>query len=303
MSQEDIRAVNIMKSTIRLRSGHYEIALPWKRFPPWFPNNRPLAEHRLTPLKKRLLKGPKLFLKYAKFVDNLFEKQFAQKVSADSFNKFHEAIWYLPHHPVFSSNKPDKLWVKFNCAAVYYGASLNDQLLQGPDLTNKLFGVLTRFKQEPIAPTADIESMFYQVNVHPEDCNALSFLWCPQNDLGLETEEFQMTVHLFAATSSPSCSNFALLKTADDNTNEFENIVTDTVKRNFYVVDCLKSVKDEDKALTLACDLRKLLAKGGFRLTKVDFVSNSATVVVCRIWNEQNQLGIFALTRYLSKER
>ena len=58
MSQEDLRAVSVMESTIRLRNGHYELALPWRNSPPRLPNNRPLAEHRLLLLKKRLLKDP-----------------------------------------------------------------------------------------------------------------------------------------------------------------------------------------------------------------------------------------------------
>ena len=94
---------------------------------------------------------------------------------------------------------------------------------------------------------ADIESMFHQVNVCHEDCRALRFLWWPENDVNSEPEEFQTLVHLFGATSSPSCSNFALRKTADDNASDFDTTVTDTVKRNFDVDDCLKSVGDDAK--------------------------------------------------------
>ena len=40
---------------------------------------------------------------------------------------------------------------------------LNRELLQGPDLTNTLFGVLTTFQQDKVALMADIEGMFSQV--------------------------------------------------------------------------------------------------------------------------------------------
>ena len=53
--------------------------------------------------------------------------------------------------------------VVFDCSAKFAGTSLNDQLLQGPDLTNSLVGVLTRFRQEPAAFMADIDATFYQV--------------------------------------------------------------------------------------------------------------------------------------------
>ena len=65
----------------------------------------------------------------------------------------------------------------FDCAAKYKDQSLNMQLLQSPDLTNNLVGVLIRFQEGSIALAADIESMFYQVFVDPDDCNIFRFLW------------------------------------------------------------------------------------------------------------------------------
>ena len=50
------------------------------------------------------------------------------------------------------------------CSAEYKGEALIKHLLQGPDLTNKLVGVLSRFRHEPVAFTADIEAMFLQPN-------------------------------------------------------------------------------------------------------------------------------------------
>ena len=76
-----------------------------------------------------------------------------------------------------------------------------------------------------------------------------------------------MEVHLFGATSSPSCSNFALRKTAGDNIDEFPEDIIKTVERNFYVDDCLKSFKSSEQAVSLVNDLCDLHAKGGFRLT------------------------------------
>ena len=57
----------------------------------------------------------------------------------------------------------------FDCAAKFKGTSLNDQLLQGPDLTNGLLGVIIRFRQEPVAMVANVEGMFHQVWVAPDD--------------------------------------------------------------------------------------------------------------------------------------
>ena len=75
-----------------------------------------------------------------------------------------------------------------------------------------------------------------------------------------ELQEYQMLVHLFGAISSLACENFALRKTAEDS---FSLKVTNTVKRIFYVDDCLKSLPSEPNAIAHVNSLRSLLSRGG----------------------------------------
>ncbi|XP_053376744.1 uncharacterized protein LOC128547687 [Mercenaria mercenaria] len=142
---------------------------------------------------------------------------------------------------------------------------------------NNLVGVLTRFRQEKIALIADIEAMFHQVRVCENDCDALRFLWWPGGDITKPPKINCMQVHLFGATSSPSCTAYALKRTAADNANSYEPEVISTVNKNFYVDDYLKSVSSEKKAVKLARDLQSLMSLGGFRLTK--WLSNSRKVI------------------------
>ena len=198
-------------------------------------------------------------------------------------------VWYLPHHPVFHPQKPEKVRVVFDCAAKFKG-TLNDQLLQGPDLTNGLLGVIIRFRREPVAMVADVEGMFHQVQVAPDDSNALRFLWWPNDDLSKEPVDYQMLAHLFGATSSPSCASFCLKKTASDNQGEFDKETITTVDRNFYVVNCLKSVPTTDKAVRLSGQLQELLSRGGFRLTKLPILP----ILKTRSFNVKVSAGISA---------
>ena len=71
--------------------------------------------------------------------------------------------WYVPHHEVYHPHKPGKIRVVFDCSAKFVGLSLNSMFYKGPDLTNSLVGVLTRFREDRVAVMADIESIFYQV--------------------------------------------------------------------------------------------------------------------------------------------
>jgi len=98
-------------------------------------------------------------------------------------------VWYLPHHPVLNPKKPEKCRIVFDCAAKYGGSSLNDHVHQGPDLTNGLVGV-------PYGFMADIESMFHQVHVTPEDRDSLRFLWF-ENNTSQPLQTLRMTTHIF----------------------------------------------------------------------------------------------------------
>lgn len=61
-----------------------------------------------------------------------------------------------------------------------------------------------------------------------------------------QPEELMTAVHLFGVVSSPSCANFALKKTAEDDKTSFDHEIVRTVKLNFYVDDCLKSKTSDE---------------------------------------------------------
>ena len=124
---------------------------------------------------------------------------------------------------------------------------------------------------------ADIKGMFHQVRVSKEDFDFLRFLWWPNGDIKQKLVEYRMVVHLFGAVSSPSCVTFALIKTAEDNQDRYPAEIINTIKTNFYVDDCLKSVDTEDQAMSLYDNLTEVCAKAGFKLTK--WVSNCRTVL------------------------
>ena len=109
-----------------------------------------------------------------------------------------------------------------------------------------------------------------------------------------------MQVHLFGATSSPSCAAHALKRTADDHANLFKPEVSATIHRNFYVDDCLKSVSSEKEAVKLALDLRSLLEMGGFKLTK--WLSNSRYVLK-QIPESERAPAIVSLNPALPRDR
>ena len=80
MCREDKQALNIYEESARLVDGHYQITIPSKCYPPDLPNDKPLAEHRLNLLRKKLLKHPELYSRYSAFMTDLLDKGYAKKV-------------------------------------------------------------------------------------------------------------------------------------------------------------------------------------------------------------------------------
>jgi len=140
------------------------------------PNNVALAHVRSQQLKKKLYRDPLLHEKYTATMTDYIDKGYAKEITDSEVT---DRTWYLPHHPVTNVNKPGKVRGVFDCAAKFSSVSLNSKLLQGPDLTNSLMGVLLRFRQENVAIMADIEAMFHQVRVSKRDCDALRFYGGP----------------------------------------------------------------------------------------------------------------------------
>ena len=275
-SIEDRQVMALWDEKIEFTDGHYVLPIPFKSQDRKLYDNLHMAEKRLMSLKCKLSRNEKLHQEYAKGMEDLMSQGYAVPVPEQDIARDDGKVWYLPHHPVVNPNK-EKIRIVFDCAAEYRGQSLNNEVLQGPDLSNKLIGVLIRFRLYPVAFMADIQAMFHQVRVVREDQDVLRFLWWPEGDLGKSPEKYKMTVHLFGGTWSPSCCTYALRRTAEDSKEGYSAEAVETILRNFYVDDCLKSVPTIREATELVKELKKLAAEGGFNLTK--WTSNSHKVI------------------------
>ena len=272
MSLNDKRALQIWDDTIHVSEGRYEIDIPFKSDELNLPNNEAVAESRL---RRNLSKNEALQIRYKQEMDKLFERGHAEKTNDPVGTP--GLTWYIPHHAVTNINKPDKLRVVYDCAAEYQGTSLNKKVLQGPDLINKLIGVLLRFREGKYAMMADVEAMFYQVKVSPQHRDTLCFLWWKDGDPQKEVETYRMTVHLFGGIWCPSIASYALRKAAEEFQEKFDKETTDAISNNFYVDDGLLVTDSEESGIRLAKQLRQLLQCRGFNLTK--WISNSPHII------------------------
>ena len=169
MSQEDLKFMEILDNGARLIDGHYEIPLPLRDDNVRFPNNKSQAEKRFIYLQRKMSRNHQFRNDYMKFMKELMSKGYATESTAVAEN--------LPHHGVYNQNKPGKVHVVFDLIAEFRGALLNKSLLPGPDLANQIIDVLLRFREEPVAVTGDIETMYHQVKIPVKQRSFLQFLW------------------------------------------------------------------------------------------------------------------------------
>ena len=265
-SDVDNEALQILEKTCRHNGERYEIGHPWKSDVN-LPNNYYAALNRVRSLEKRLTRNHELKNKFDETLTTDLQKQYVTPVVMQ--NPPPEKIWYLPTHPVDNRNKPGKVRRVANAASKYKNESLNSNLLAGPDLLANLLELFLRFREHAVGVLADIEGMFMQIAIRPEDQSALRFLWMSDNYV----LQYQYIRLIFGANCSPFCAIFVLRLCAQDLASQFPDVLQ-AVLNNFYMDDFIQSFSTAAAARQLTNDLRTVLQRGCFRLTK--FISNNS---------------------------
>ncbi|XP_073954216.1 uncharacterized protein [Choristoneura fumiferana] len=267
---EDERARELLEQTSTLVDGKWYVGLPWKEENSVMPDSFPHAMSRLKNVEQKMEKDAGYKQRYSERVQHLFENDYAQEVIDPQPTP---RTWYLPHFGVDNPNKT-KLRLVFDAAAKTNDLSLNHYLLKGPDLLVSLFGIMLRFRESRIAVTGDIKDMFLRVKIRAEDQNALRFLYRPEPDGPVKT--FLMTSLIFGANCSPFIAQFIKNKNAQRFKSSFPS-ATHAICNQHYMDDWIDSLPDEETAIKLIHDVRKIHEQGNFEIR--NFTSNSKTVI------------------------
>ena len=168
--------------------------------------------------------------------------------------------WYLPHYPVFSAHKHEKVRRMCNAAAKYQGVALNDKPLSGPDLLQSLIGIFFRFR-ELIELSADIEAMFLHKRWQP----MLTFSLARRS----RADDWNLRVYttrLWGEKLADLCK-LRFASSGERQRQNLENLVK-AIQRNFYMIDFLKSVRTAQEATEIYQKVEDIFSKAGFNLTK-----------------------------------
>ncbi|XP_036346466.1 uncharacterized protein LOC118755749 [Rhagoletis pomonella] len=182
--------------------------------------------------------------------------------------------YFLPHHAVLKPNSTTtKLRVVFDGSCrTTNGLSLNDQLLVGPTIQRDLFDIILNFRKYKLGFTGDIEKMYRQILVDPDDQSLQRILWRRSNDEPIK--EYNLKTVTYGTSAAPFLATRTLKQIANDNANAHPK-ASEAISQYFYVDDFMASATDEATAIQLKEEICALLFDAGLHLRK--WSSNSAT--------------------------
>ena len=276
-SQEDQRFISMIDKSVYVNNkGFLTMQLPFKDANVNFTDNQKPVYCRTKNTLDRLKGNKPVLQKCIESMGKNIEKGHVEEVPArEKITSPGRGNW-LPIFVVIHPRK-QKPRLVFDSSAVYNGSSLNDKLLQGPDEGNKLRSVLLRFRMGEVGFSADIESMFYNFYLPPDDKDYLRFHWFRNNNPENELVQYRGCVHLFGNRPSPAIAHYGLTYAVRHNTDTSLAAAGSFISDNFYVDDGLGSARSTQKAIDTLVGARSILSKYHIRLHKI--ISNDKNVM------------------------
>lgn len=277
--EEEIVEAHFHSNYKRDLSGRFIVSIPWKSPRPELGSSKQLATQRLLSLEKRLFQrsGVREAEKIRKLSDQWETyKQFMLEyeelghmslLTPEELKMPSPQTYYIPHHFVVKeSSTTTKLRVVFDASmSTTSGNSLNDCMMVGPQLQKSLLNIMLRFRTNPIAFTADLEKMYRQILVKPEDAQFQRILW--RTHPSLPIKEYRLNTVTYGTASAPylavkSLQQLALLE------KEKYPLAAEAALTSFYIDDNLSGSETLEEAKKTVSELIDLCMSGGFSLRK-----------------------------------
>ncbi|XP_011882321.1 PREDICTED: uncharacterized protein LOC105570019, partial [Vollenhovia emeryi] len=269
-SNEEIAMEAHFRNTVRRDStGRYVVRLPFRETNQRLGESRNIALKRLTSLERKLNANAILRNEYTQVLEEYLRLGHMSVVEISSDDGF-----YMPHHAVIKeSSNTTKVRVVFDASAkTSSGVALNDILMVGPTIQDKLFSHVIRFRTYKVVITADIEKMYRQVSLHESDRRYQRILWRRDGEI----MTFQLNTLTFGVASSPFLAIRTIQKLADDECNACPR-AAEILKAHLYVDDLLTGAGSIEEARAIRDEIVELLARGGFTIRQ--WASNEKDVI------------------------
>ncbi|XP_062703957.1 uncharacterized protein LOC134286361 [Aedes albopictus] len=277
LTKDEQRVVEGFTSTLtRSQEGRFIVRLPMDDSKLKLGNSLVAATRRLRCMERRFENDSDFKQRYVAFMREYQELGHMRIVPPAEVDVDCSKAYYLPHHGVVKEDSiTTKLRVVFDgSSATTTGVSLNDILLDAPNINADLFDVLLRFRSYPVVFIADIEKMYRQVLVHPGDTDYMRIVWRDSPDKPIQ--HFRLLTVTYGLKNSGFLAMAALHKAAEAYESTYPEAAERVVKHT-YVDDLTSGANSAEEAMQLIVQINEILGEAGFTLRK--WSSNSPEVL------------------------
>ncbi|XP_055589375.1 uncharacterized protein LOC129741652 [Uranotaenia lowii] len=275
-SPEESLCEEIFEQTVqRSSSGRYSVALPTKKVAvSRLGDSRDIAYRRLLGTERRFARDTELKRQYMEFMEEYHQLGHMRKVPAEDIGNFRRC--FLPHHPVIKeASTTTKVRVVFDASCkTSSGVSLNDVLMTGPVVQDDLRSIMMRCRTKAIMLVADVDKMFRQIEIQPEDRPLQCVLW--RNNPNEEVGVYELNTVTYGTKPAPFLATRTLQQLTSDEASRFP-LAAQAMADDTYMDDVITGVNILEEAVELRKQLEQITESGGFRLRK--FACNRSEVL------------------------
>ncbi|XP_044313447.1 uncharacterized protein LOC123037368 [Drosophila rhopaloa] len=219
-------------------------------------------------LYKTLLKDEAINLEYSRVLQEYIDLGHMTEVPPmEIIQKNQYLSFYLPHHAVVRpESKSTKLRVVFNASRKTHSQfALNDVLHKGPVLQGDLLGILLNWRLYKFVFNGDIEKMYRQILVHPDDRPFQRLIFRPKQSAIMK--DFQLNTVTFGVNCAPFLAIRTLQQLATDCKEKYPR-ASQILLQETYVDDILAGAHTLEDAKNAQSQLIASLKSAGFLLKK-----------------------------------
>lgn len=261
-----------MDTHCRNEEGRFKVRLPFRFHfdsSAMLGRSREIAIKRLLQLERRFSQDIELKKEYSKAINEHVALGRMQPTTSDELERENHtcASAYLPHHAVIKdSSSSTKLRVVFDASRkTSNGKSLNDVLLVGPTIQSDIVTIIVNWRFHRIAFTADVQKMYLQVMVDPQDIEYQRIVW--RNNPTEPIKDYSLNRLTFGTSCAPYIAIKSMKQLADYEKEKYPEAAV-VIANDTYVDDVISGGDDVPSVQKLQQDLSMLMQSGGFDLKK-----------------------------------
>ncbi|XP_045783622.1 uncharacterized protein LOC123879758 [Maniola jurtina] len=253
---------HFIKNTTRLEDGRFCVRIPLKENPSVLGDSLQRAKQCFLSLERRLLKQPKLYEMYREFMSEYQSLGHMSECELSLDSNAH----FIPHHGVLrESSATTKLRAVFNASSstTSTNISLNSIQMVGPTVQDDLLSILLRFRQHKFVILADVEKMYRQILVHPDDRYLQRIIWRDNPNQPLKA--FELNTVTYGTASAPFLATRCLKQLGLECK---DNQIAEIILHDFYVDDLLSGGDDLNVVRNIRSEVTATLASARLPLRK-----------------------------------